>query len=84
VIGKRVREARLKARPRITQDDLAGKLAARGISVDQAAICRIENQTRYVMDYEAVALARCLRVSVAWLYRRPRLQGIHRPRRDAP
>lgn len=68
LIGKRVREARLKARPEISQDDLAGKLAARGIQLDQAAISRIESQNRYVMDYEAFAIARCLRVSVAWLY----------------
>ncbi len=68
VIGKRVQEARLKARPRISQDDLAGKLAAKGINIDQPAVSRIENQTRYVMDYEAAALSRCLKVSVAWMF----------------
>jgi hypothetical protein len=50
------------------QDDLAGRLAARGIALDQTAISRIENQTRYVMDYEAAAIARSLKVSVGWLY----------------
>jgi hypothetical protein len=45
-------------------------LAARGISLDQTAISRIENQTRYVMDYEAAAIARCLKVSVGWLFGR--------------
>jgi HTH-type transcriptional regulator, cell division transcriptional repressor len=68
LIGKRVREARLRAKPVIAQDDLAGRLAARNITLDQTAISRIENQTRYVMDYEAAALARCLKVSVAWLF----------------
>jgi transcriptional regulator with XRE-family HTH domain len=52
----------------VTQEDLAGRLAARGISVDQTAISRIENQTRYLMDYEIVALAKSLRVSVAYLF----------------
>ena len=68
LIGKRVREARMRAKPAISQDDLAGRLAARNITLDQTAISRIENHTRYVMDYEAAALARCLKVSVAWLF----------------
>ena len=29
---------------------------------------RIESQSRYLMDYEIAALARCLKVSVAWLF----------------
>jgi hypothetical protein len=29
VIGKRVREARLKCRPSVSQEDLAGRLAAK-------------------------------------------------------
>jgi HTH-type transcriptional regulator, cell division transcriptional repressor len=68
VIGKRVREARLKSVPPISQDALAGRLAGRGIILDQTAISRIEKQSRYVMDYEAVAIARCLKVPVAWLF----------------
>jgi hypothetical protein len=44
-----------------------GRLARQGIAVEQTGISRIENETRYVMDYEAVAIARALRVSVAWL-----------------
>jgi HTH-type transcriptional regulator, cell division transcriptional repressor len=68
VVGKRIREARLRCAPSVSQDDLAGRLAAAGIVVDQTAISRIESQTRYLMDYEVAAIARCLKVSVAWLY----------------
>ena len=68
VIGKRIREARLKCSPPVSQDDLSGRLAARGVLVDRTAISRIENQTRYVMDYEAVAIAQSLKVSIAWLF----------------
>jgi transcriptional regulator with XRE-family HTH domain len=68
IIGGRVRQARLKCKPAVSQDDLAGKLAARGILLDRTAISRIENQSRYVMDYEAAAIARALKVSVAWLF----------------
>ena len=68
VIGQRVRQARLKGNPPISQEDLAGKLAAQGILLDRSAISRIESQSRYVMDYEATAFARALKVSVAWLH----------------
>jgi hypothetical protein len=68
VIGKRIREARLKCSPPVSQDDLAGRLAARGLILDQTAISRIENQTRYLMDYEIVAIAKCLRVAVHSLF----------------
>ena len=68
IIGQRVREARLKANPSVSQDDLAGRLAAQGVLLDRTAISRIENQDRYVMDYEAAALAIALRVTVAWLF----------------
>jgi hypothetical protein len=68
LVGKRVRQARLRCKPAVSQEDLAGRLAARGISMDQTAVSRIENQTRYLMDYEVVAIARSLKVSVAWLF----------------
>ena len=68
ITGRRIRAARLKAKPPVSQDDLAGKLAVRGIIMDQTAISRIESQQRYLMDYEVAAIAHCLKVSVAWLY----------------
>jgi hypothetical protein len=68
VIGRRVRQARLRLKPPVSQEDLAGRLAARGILLDRSAVSRIEGQTRYVMDYEAAALARALKVSVGWLF----------------
>ena len=36
--------------------------------MDRSAISRIENQERYIMDYEVQALAWCLKVSVGWLF----------------
>jgi len=68
LVGRRIRQARLKCSPPVSQDDLTGRLAARGIVLDQTAISRIENQTRYLMDYEVAAIAKCLKVSVAWLF----------------
>jgi ribosome-binding protein aMBF1 (putative translation factor) len=68
ITGGRIREARLNRKPAVSQDDLAGRLAAKGIVLDQTAISRIERQDRYLMDYEVAAIAKCLKVSVAWLY----------------
>lgn len=67
-IGRRIKEARLKCDPPVSQDDLAGRLAAKGILLDRTAISRIENQKRYLMDYEISAIAKCLKISVAWLF----------------
>ena len=68
VIGERVRLARLAMRPRVSQEDLSGRLAAKGIQITQTGISKLENRQRYVMDYEALAIAKTLRVSVSWLY----------------
>lgn len=58
----------MRLKPVVSQEDLAGRLAQHGILLDRSAISRIEGHTRYVMDYEARALARILKVSVAWLF----------------
>ena len=68
LIGHRVRQARLKCSPAVSQEDLAGRLAAQRITIERSGISRIENGTRYLMDYEIAAIARSLKVSVAWLF----------------
>ncbi len=62
LIGRRIKQARLAAKRPVLQDDPSGRLAVRGITLDQGAVSRIENQSRYVMDYEALAIARYLKV----------------------
>lgn len=52
----------------VSQQDLAGRLAALGISVDRSAVTRIESAERYVLDYEAEALAKALRVPIERLF----------------
>lgn len=63
-----MREAREKAKPQVSQEDLAGKLARVGVQITQASISKMETRQRYVMDYEAAAIAKVLKVTVAWLY----------------
>jgi transcriptional regulator with XRE-family HTH domain len=68
IVGNRVRDARLKSKPLITQEDLVARLQVLGLEyIDQAKISRIESGTRPVYDYEIVPLAKALNVSVLWL-----------------
>ncbi len=69
LIGGRLREIRLKQKPEVTLEDLAGRLAAQGVALDRSAIGRIENAKRYVMDYELKAFANALKVDVGDLFR---------------
>jgi len=65
--GLLIRDARERHKPPLTQDQLAGKLAARGIVLDRTAIAKIESGQRCVYDYELGAFARALGVAVASL-----------------
>lgn len=67
IVGKRVREARLKAIPIITQQDLSARLEVLGYNIDRVSISKIEAGDRFVADYEVVGLAKALGVSVDWL-----------------
>lgn len=67
IVGGRVSEARRLCRPALTQDALSGKLARLGIQLDRAAIAKIENSYRHVLDYELKALADVLGVDASWL-----------------
>jgi hypothetical protein len=67
IIGSRVKLARLQIKPLMTQENLAAKLELLGINMDRVGICRIESGDRFVPDYEVVAIATVLNVSVEWL-----------------
>lgn len=66
-IGPRIRKARLAFDPPLTQDQLAGRLAAKGTSLDRVAITKIESGQRCVFDFELPPLAAALKVDVRWL-----------------
>ena len=67
MVGHRVREARRKARPPITQGQLAARIQVMGLKIGQAAISKIESGRRPVLDLGVVALARALGVPAGWL-----------------
>lgn len=68
VIAQRVRQEGLRSLPPTSQENLADRLAAQGVNLNRSAISLIESQDRHVLDYEAVALAAALKVSVARLF----------------
>jgi len=67
IIADRVRKARSKFKPPITQADLAARLETLGMTIDRVSISKIESGNRFVADYEVVALAKALKVSLDWL-----------------
>jgi len=65
ISGERIKEARM--RTELSQDQLSGRLAKVGITVDRAGISKIETGIRGIYDFELKALAKILKVSTDWL-----------------
>lgn len=62
-----MRRARLDFDPPLTQDQLSGRLAAKGLSLDRVAITKIECGNRAVFDFELPVIAEVLKVDLLWL-----------------
>ena len=67
IVGTRVKAARQRFTPRMTQAALAAKLQLDDWDIDRAGVGKIEVSIREVRDIELVKLARALEVSPAWL-----------------
>jgi transcriptional regulator with XRE-family HTH domain len=67
IIGRRLRQARLSQKPKLTQQQLAARLQILGMTVDRAGVSKIENGIRTVTDVEILMLSKALNVSPAWL-----------------
>jgi len=67
IIGERVQLVRKRAKPPITQTDLAARLQVQGLRLERVTISKIETGYREVTDVEAVAIAKALGVNVSWL-----------------
>ncbi|MCF2683213.1 helix-turn-helix domain-containing protein [Faecalicatena contorta] len=64
-IGKRVKE--LRTERQLSQKALAEQLQLAGYEFNDLTVLRIEQGTRFVPDYEVVALAAYFRVSCEYL-----------------
>ncbi len=67
IIGTRVQAARLRAKPPMTQAQLAQALAEHGVSIDRAGVSKIEIGQRSVYDFEVKAFSKVLGVTLDWL-----------------
>lgn len=68
IIGKRVKQARLTKRPRLTQAALAARLQLDNWDIDRVGVAKIEAGLRQVTDFEVPKLARALDVDINWLF----------------
>ncbi len=67
LVGERVKEARGRSRPPLTQQELSSRLSKLGVSIDRAGVAKIETGIRGVLDFEVVALAKALNTQPGWL-----------------
>jgi transcriptional regulator with XRE-family HTH domain len=68
VVGPHIRDARLRASRKVSQEELAARLQAMGVQLDQTAVSRIENRERQVTDVELLAICRALGIEVGSLF----------------
>ena len=67
ILGKNIKKIRNEKG--ISQEMLMAKLNVLGIPLDQAMLSRIENQTRYILDYEIKAISTALNVKISDLFK---------------
>lgn len=65
ISGERVKAARKALK--LSQENLAAKLQLEGVIIERDSISRIEIGTRFVADYELLALCKILNVSAEYL-----------------
>lgn len=68
VVGERVKLARSRHQPRLTQAALAAQLQLEGWDIERSGVAKIELGLREVRDLEVARLAKVLGVSVGWLF----------------
>lgn len=84
LIGKRVREARRKLNPPLTQRELVIRLELSGWDISRATLSKIEAGLRQVTDFEVVILADVLGVTFDWLLDKSSLKDISIGKRRLP
>ena len=65
ICGERVKSARKKLN--LSQENLAAKLQLEGVIIERDSVSRIELGTRFIADYELLALCKILNVSPEYL-----------------
>ena len=65
ICGERIKEARRAAG--LSQENLAARLQLEGVMLERDSVSRMEIGTRFVADYELLALCKILNVSAEYL-----------------
>ena len=65
IVGARVEQRRKEIG--MKQKELLIQLQVNGIDLNASGLSKLEGQIRSVLDYELVALAKVLNVSIEWL-----------------
>ena len=65
ICGEKVKEARRKLK--LSQTNLAANLQIMGVNIERDSVSRIEIGTRFVADYELLAISEILGVSLEYL-----------------
>lgn len=65
LVGERVELSRRSQG--MKQKELLAQLQVRGVDMNASGLSKLEGQIRYVSDYELLAFAEILNVSVLWL-----------------
>lgn len=65
LISTRLKQRRKELK--LSQTNLSAKLQIEGVMIEQRAISRIEAGDRIVTDYEALNIAKVLKVDLIWL-----------------
>jgi transcriptional regulator with XRE-family HTH domain len=68
ITGRRIKALRMACKPKVSQEDLAGRLASRGVLLSQGQVAKLENGQRPIADFELSAIAKALRVPVQALF----------------
>ena len=62
--GRAIQRIRMATAPKITQEDMVGRMARQGIQINQSQVAKIESGGRPILDYELAAIAKALKVPV--------------------
>ena len=65
ISGERIKNARKALN--LSQENLAAKLQVEGVNIERDSVSRIEIGTRFVADYELLALCKILHVTPEYL-----------------
>ena len=67
--GATIQRLRMAALPKITQEDMAGRLARSGVDLNQSQVAKIESGDRAISDFEIAAIAKALKVPIQDLFK---------------